>query len=188
MVKLFFMVGESTITSPRMCVKVPPAFEDKTRRATVFVKNQAVILLAGYSVRPPGVGNTNVAEAFCRHQISAPALLPSPPVRFPLLSAAVETFSPVESGPGRHAQPQSQWAVPEMRSVPLVFALLRPHCRECVFGSPHVAPLRAPTLIDVQVLHTGGRSLAPPSNQRRSARDGGGTAAGHRRQQVEVWR
>lgn len=78
MVKLFFMVGESTMASPRMCkVQLTSlSIYIYIKKATRRYKNQAIILLAGYSARPLGVGNTNVAEGFVGKKISAPALLP----------------------------------------------------------------------------------------------------------------
>lgn len=167
-----------------MCVKVPPAFRDRKWGgggggccAGVAEKSGSHSFSAGYSARPPGVGNTNVAEGFF---LSAPDIRPG---------AASEPVSPCAGRRGdlfpvgvRPSPTQSQRAVRAKRSSsPPQFlpCFVRIAVRVVSSAPSHVAPLGAPTLTDVQVLHTGGRWPAPPSNQRRSASDGGGTAAGH---------
>lgn len=177
MVKLFFMVGESTMASPWTCVNVPPASAGKIRLRCLFQKIKQSFFSLDIPRGRQGLG-IRLWWLFVR---SDAASEPATASRF-----CWPPWSPFPGSIRRYARPQSHRAVGEKRSVRLVFALLRPHCcalrlhtRRSTQGADADWRAGAPF---------GDRSLAPPSNQHRSMSDGGGTAAGHRRQQVEVWR
>lgn len=55
--------------------------------------------------------------------------------------------------PHDQLKPPTRRAVAENRTIPLVFALLRPHC--CVVTTLYAAPLQSQPMTDYQVLHTG---------------------------------
>lgn len=94
-------------------------------------------------------GNTDVAQLFVG-KISAPELFPSHLMSFSVRSS--------KRNPGKNdslEQPEGRTSrfFKGNRTIPLVFALLHPHCWAAT--SPYATPPRAPPMTDCQVLHTG---------------------------------